>query len=298
MLQSFDLYKVFFITAQCGSITAAAKKLFVTQPTVTHSIHILERELNCQLFMRGKKGVTLTPEGCILYKHVEIAWKELQLAEIELDKLKKFETGEIIIGANETTLHHFLLPYLKVYKEKCYNIYMKIKNGNTLDMIQEILDNNIDCGVLVCPQDFYRDKLTTYPLKRFNNIFVAGKAYAELSKSVLSINEILEYPIIGLSKNTMSNIIFTEFFANYNLDFKPDIELETSDLIVPAVENNLGIGIVPEFLAEKALKNNDIVLIQSNLQLPKNEITLIYKSDFPSSPAFKAFIECILSPIV
>lgn len=295
MLQSFDLYKVFFITARSGSITAAAKKLFVTQPTVTHSIHMLENELECQLFTRGKRGVTLTPEGNILYKHIEIAWKEFQLAESELSKMKKLETGELTIGANETTLHHFLMPYLKTYKEKYYNIHIKIRNDNTVNMIQEILSNNIDCGVLVRPNDFHIDNLEVHTLKNFGNIFIAGNAYSELGDNILSINEIAEYPTIGLSQETISGITFKNFFEKYNINFRPDIELATSDLVVPAVENNLGIGIVPEFLAENALKKHRIIKINSNCCLPRSEIIMVYKSDLPHSPAFKAFIECILT---
>ena len=141
MLVSFDLYKVFYITAKNESITAAAKELFVTQPTVTHCIQKLEEELGCVLFIRGKKGVKLTAEGTTLYKHVAVAYEHITQAEKEINELKMFKKGEIILGASETTLHHFLFPYLKKYKKKYPNIRLKIHNSSTPTMLEALRNN-------------------------------------------------------------------------------------------------------------------------------------------------------------
>ena len=62
---SFDYYKVFYEVARCQNITQAALNLCLTQPTVTKYIHNLEDMLQCKLFNRSQKGVTLTDEGRI-----------------------------------------------------------------------------------------------------------------------------------------------------------------------------------------------------------------------------------------
>ena len=66
---NFEYYKVFYYTAKYRNITLAAQKLFLTQPSVTKAIQRLEEQLDCQLFLRTKRGVTLTAEGqtCLLY---------------------------------------------------------------------------------------------------------------------------------------------------------------------------------------------------------------------------------------
>ena len=63
MSTSFDYYKVFYYAASSGSITLAAQKLFLSQPTVSRCIQNLEHDLGCTLFIRSKKGILLTPEG-------------------------------------------------------------------------------------------------------------------------------------------------------------------------------------------------------------------------------------------
>lgn len=63
MSVSFDAYKVFYYVAKHKNITNAANALYLTQPTVSHTVAGLEKALGCQLFIRSKKGVQLTPGG-------------------------------------------------------------------------------------------------------------------------------------------------------------------------------------------------------------------------------------------
>ena len=64
---SFEYYKVFYHVARLGSITLAAKALFLSQPAVSKCIRQLEKVLGCALFYRMHKGMRLTPEGEVLY---------------------------------------------------------------------------------------------------------------------------------------------------------------------------------------------------------------------------------------
>ena len=88
----------------------------MTQPTVTHAIQMLEQELDCVLFQRSRKGVSLTPEAAMLYEHVRAACEHIFEAESALKAKKKLLEGQVRIGASETTLHFFLLPFLKEFK--------------------------------------------------------------------------------------------------------------------------------------------------------------------------------------
>lgn len=293
MLISFDSYKVFYITAKNKSITAAAKELYVTQPSVTHCIQKLEEDLGCTLFIRGKKGVKLTSEGKALYEHVAIACEEIWKAEKEISQLKDFEKGEIVLGASETTLHHFLFPYLKEYKNKYPSIRMKILNSSTPSMLSAIRENKLDCGVLVFSSEYMEDGIEAKVLGDFEDIAIAGKQYKELMGKKVSLSELVNYPIITMEKGTMSNLTLKRFFDNHNLEFKADIELATTDLIVPTVVNDLGIGFVPKPFAEEALKRNEIFQLDLIEEMPKRNICLVYKKEKPQPIAVKAFIDFI-----
>ena len=293
MQVSFDSYKVFYITAKNSSITKAAKELFVTQPTVTHCIQKLEEELECVLFIRGKKGVKLTPEGEALYKHISVACEEICKAEDDIKALKEYKKGRLLLGASGTSLHYYVFPYLKKYKKKYPNIKIQIQNSNTGSTLNAIKEDKVDCGILVFPEKYSEEGIEIKTLKIFQDVAIAGNKYKELSKGEITLKELTTYPVISLNNSTMTSWTFKKLFNEYDVDLKPDIELATTDLIVPAVANDLGIGFVPEFFAEEALRKNEIFKLNIAEKIPKRRICLAYKSDKPKSLAVEAFIECI-----
>ena len=87
MVVDLNLYKVFYTVAQCKNISHAADMLFVSQPAVSKSVKTLENLLNIQLFSRSSKGVSLTPEGEVLYKHIKCGFDEFSLGENYIEKL-------------------------------------------------------------------------------------------------------------------------------------------------------------------------------------------------------------------
>lgn len=78
---SFEYYKVFYHVARLGSITLAAKALFLSQPAVSKCIRQLEKVLGCALFYRMHKGMRLTPEGEVLYQYVAQACEQIAIGE-------------------------------------------------------------------------------------------------------------------------------------------------------------------------------------------------------------------------
>ncbi len=111
---NFELYKVFYLTAKSGSLSKAAKELYITQPSVSHSIKLLEDTLGLQLFARTSKGVELTKEGAVLFSYIEQAYNFISLAEEKLSELRNFSSGEIKIGGSDSLCKHYLLPFLGI----------------------------------------------------------------------------------------------------------------------------------------------------------------------------------------
>ena len=81
---SYEHYRIFYYVAKLQSFTQAAGVLMNSQPNITRSIKNLEQELGCPLFTRSNRQVQLTPEGEALYRHVSIAFDQLQAGEEEI----------------------------------------------------------------------------------------------------------------------------------------------------------------------------------------------------------------------
>ena len=102
MKTNLELYKVFYIVAKNKNITQAANELMISQPAVSKSIKVLERDLGTLLFIRNKNGVTLNNSGEVLYNKIKQAMELIMSAEEDLTSLNNMEKGTINIGAGNT----------------------------------------------------------------------------------------------------------------------------------------------------------------------------------------------------
>jgi molybdate transport repressor ModE-like protein len=107
-----ELYRVFREVAESGSVSAAARSLYVSQSAVSQSIRQLEQQLQTRLFERSSRGVSLTADGKLLYEYVSKAIDLIGSGEEKLSKARALELGHLAIGASDTLTRRYLLPYL------------------------------------------------------------------------------------------------------------------------------------------------------------------------------------------
>lgn len=293
MAASLDYYKVFYYTAKIGNITQAAAALYLTQPTVSHTIKLLEQELGCPLFLRSQKGVTMTPEAQKLYAHIAAAYEHIEKGEAELKAARNFQTGELRIGASETTLRQFLLPRLTAFKQAYPAIRLKIYNTTTPGALQDLSKQLLDLAVLVTPMGYRSDRFSSARLTGIKDAFIAGNRYDSLKDHPVSLKELTCYPLISMTPNTLTRDSLEQLFSAHHLSIKPDIELSSADLIPPLVRDNLGIGFVPLPLARAAIEEGSVFELSVPEPLPEREIRLFYDRALPLSLPAKAFAQML-----
>lgn len=151
MTNNYELYKVFYWAAKTGSLTQAAKALYLTQPSVSHAIKQLEERVGLTLFYRNAKGVSLTQEGKILFSYIEQSQILISLAEEKMEALKSLESGELRIGGSDSLFKHYLLPYLEDFHVRYPGIKLHLKHGTTPEVISYLKEGRIDLGVVRMP---------------------------------------------------------------------------------------------------------------------------------------------------
>ena len=123
---NFEYYKIFYYVAKYKNFTRAATMLLSSQPSVTRSIQNLESELGCRLFIRSRHGVTLTPEGEMLYRYVAPACERILRGEEELGLSLGLHGGAVSVGATETALHCLLLDRLALFQKEHPDVKIRI----------------------------------------------------------------------------------------------------------------------------------------------------------------------------
>ena len=90
MRADLSLYRVFVAVADEGSFVRAAAKLYLTQPAVSQAVRRMEAQTGAKLFLRGRRGVRLTREGELLYRHASAALAMLEAGEISKEDYDKW----------------------------------------------------------------------------------------------------------------------------------------------------------------------------------------------------------------
>lgn len=285
---SFEYYKIFYYVARYENITKAAMVLKSSQPNVTRIIHLLEDQLDCRLFLREPRGLKLTEEGKRLYAHVAIACQHLLDAESELCRDKNICSGTIELGITETALHLFLLKNLHDFQQNYPDIKIRIQNNTTPEILKSLANGRLDLAIVTTPFEL-NDSFACEDLLTFQEIPAGGSEYAALANRPMTLKEFRLHSIIGLGYGTASYEYYRKVFMEQKLDYEPAMEVATADLVIPLLQNNLGVGFVPEPLAAPFFEDKSLVPLLLDIPLPTREVKMLWDKSRSQSRATSTF---------
>ena len=288
---NFEYYKIFYYVAKYRNLARAADALLTSQPTVTRTVKNLENDLGCRLFVRSKRGVALTAEGETLYSYVAPAYERILRGEEKLGGEISLQGGCVYISATETSLHCFLLEKLGTFHDRHPQIRLRITNVSTMQAIENVVSGKSDLAFVASPAEAPAP-LKQVDIRPFRDILVGNVNYIELAHGTYALKDLEKYPLISLSRSASSTYIFYQaVYAEAGLEFRPEIELNTSDLIIPFIRRNLGVGFVPEELALPSLKAGEIVKIRLKEEIPERQVSVVYNPHYPLSAAAKELLK-------
>jgi len=291
MTNNYELYKVFYWAAKTGSLSQAAKTLYLTQPSVSHAIKQLEDSVGLTLFYRNSKGVELTQEGAVLYSYIEQSQILINLAEEKMAALKNLDSGELRIGGSDSLFKHYLLPYLEKFHNTYPGIKLHLNHGTTPEVISFLKEGRIDLGVVRLPiGDPQLDVKESFVLQ---DCFVAGARYAEIKDRVLSLEQLLQYPVILFSRNSRARMTITEIFQSYGYTIKPEIEVGSVDLLIEFACRGLGISFVTREFVSKELEEGSLFEVKLDVPLPPSRVGIMTMRNLPLTSAAKRFVELV-----
>ena len=279
-----DYYRIFYYVAQYKSFSKAADVMGNNQPNITRCMNILENDLGCKLFIRSNRGVQLTIEGERLFEHVSIAIEQLVSGENELLKDKGLESGLVNIGASEIALRLFLLNELEVFHHHYPHVKLRISNHSTPQAVEAVRRGTVDFAVVSTPVKADAPLHMTM-LHPYQEILIGGTEFGHLAGKQTTFEEIMQYPLICLGKETVTFQFYRQLFASYGLDFEPDTETATADQILPLVRSGLGLAFIPKPMAKDAIDRGEVSEIPLCEKIPSRNICLIYDSKHPFKEA-------------
>ena len=273
MYVDWEYYKIFYYVAKYQNFTKAARVLGNNQPNITHSMNRLESQLNCVLFIRSNRGVTLTPEGEMLYSRIASA---------------ALEHGAICISATETALNIYLSEKLRAFHTEYPGIRLRISNHSTPQALQAVKNGEVDFAIISTPAEV-EPGLKLVELKSFYEVLVGGRTFTALASQSLTLKELSNYPLISLSDESMTRSFYRQFFLDHDAVLRPDTEAATTDQMLTLVKSELGLAFVPEPMAKDLLARGELVQLHLQEIIPTRSICLVYDHHRPLNTAARKF---------
>ncbi len=269
-----ELWRLFYEVATTKSFTQSSKKLHISQPAITKQIQNLENQLNCKLFIRTQKGVTLTKEAESIFGDIKKGLNAFELAEKKISDVNSMITGTIRLGVSTTMTKTYLMPYIKRFHKKHPNIVFEISTDPTSILKEELKKGKIDFIVAKFPPKI-NDDLEYTKIGPMQDIFVVSKDYKKLLDKKLCFEDILKYPILLQKRPSSSRDYIEKFCEENHYKLHSIMEIASSNLLIEFAKIGYGIGVVTREYVTKELERKELFEINITPSIPKRNFGII-----------------------
>ena len=202
--------------ANIGSISEAAKRLFVSQPSLTKAIKELEKEMGITIFDRTNKGITVSKEG---ERFLGYARQVLEQAALLEEQYKSQSGGKKQFSVSTQHYSFAVNAFVELLKGAGIDQYdVSLRETQTYEIIDDVAHMKSEIGLLYY-NDFNRpvlEKLIHTNELTFTELFTAhphifiGKTHPLANKKVVSMDELEEYPYISFEQGDHNSFYFSE----------------------------------------------------------------------------------------
>lgn len=280
--------RYFRTIAECGSMSAAARLLGVSQPTVTVAVRNLEEGLKTTLFTRNRSGVTLTSTGHELLRYAHEVLHLVDRAEQAILGLEVEEAGRFVIGCHESLGAYFLPDFLLRLLEDAPRIEVSLWNGTSAAVEEAVLGRQVDFGLVVNAHahaelviiDLFRDAV---------DVFVAAHLLDKAEPRALFRGR----PLIFAGRVEQCRALIEQLTAAGLLPSRMlscgDLELTKSLALA-----GLGVALLPRRVAAYGQRGK-LVRLDPSLPFFPDKISLIYRSDLHKTKAALRLKEALVA---
>lgn len=264
-------YKIFLTAAECKSISAAAKRLYISQPAVSSAIKRLEENLGVTLFIRKPRGIELTESGHILYEGVRGALGALSDTEALLRGGRS--GGRLRIGASSVLCKNILMPYLSEFTRLYPDEDVSITCVSSAYACAMLEDGAIDLALAARPSDLKR--FTYHSLGGIEDIFVCTPSYPERIGS--ETGDIFSRGnIMLLNKDNATRRYVDAYFEANNITPSHILEVNDMTTLTELAKTGIGVSCVVRQFVLHELENGLLCEIPLKKSVPKREIGFLY----------------------
>lgn len=278
--------RAFCYAAQAKSISKAAERMFLSQPSVSLQVRALEEELGVTLFERRGPRINLTPEGRVLYGLASPLVDGMDtLPATFAERCGNLDSGELDIAAGESTILYILPKFMQAFAGKYPGIQLRMHNVTGRDGLSQLRADEVDFAVgsmLEIPEDIeYR------PIFTYDTVLIAACDHPLAKKKKLELEDISPYGLILPPRHLSTWRVVDLVFQQHNVPYTVTLEAGGWEVIKKYVGLGLGVSIVSSIcLAD----DDNLCALSLGDYFPKRTYGVVLRRGKFLTPAARRFI--------
>jgi DNA-binding transcriptional LysR family regulator len=282
---------VFYFVASEGSITAAADKLCLTQPTVTYHIRSLERSVGLKLLDVRRQKMTLTNAGAGLFRYVKEIYQQVTGAEKYLEDLREASFRVGIAATFSSSIASAAAEFEEIYP----HVKLIVRSASSLEVVEDVLSSQVDLGIVV-RMDYANSKLRTITISAMEKLVLVASPSSPIStKKRVELADLSGYPLVAGPETSATRQIILNNFQAEGLEVPPSVIVEVNSLEwgLSLVESGKGVGLYYTKAVEKEISEGRLKALPLASDITVG-VDALLRGDAPVHPLAERFIHLVI----
>jgi DNA-binding transcriptional LysR family regulator len=243
-LRQIEIFHAIYTT---GSITNAANMLYVSQPSVSKVLAHAELQLGFLLFTRTKGKLIPTSEANMLFKEVDIIYKQLNSIKKMSANIKQSEHGLIDIAVTPALGFQIIPKTLVKFKNKHPNVQITLKTMHNDEALQSLMEHKCDVAILYASPSL--PSVSEISLGKSEMVVCYPNAMFSEQPQTLNLSALADQELIGIwDSGPLGALVWERLIAN-DIQVNSTYQVDTYYIATKLVDNNLGCCTVDRFTA-------------------------------------------------
>lgn len=279
-----------------GSMTAAAEKLFLTQPAVSQQIRNLEEEMGVDLLVRGVRQVKATLQGQILFDYAKRILHLTQQAQVAIQTMSQEVSGMLRVGTLNSIGLYLVSPIIGMFLKHNSKLQIKLNYGSGEKIVSDMRNNLVDVVILPDLKTEFGIEFQDFE-KRFlfrDEIWLVGSGRDTTLPSSIEMKYYNSKPIIAFTDRYPTfRTMLEKKIAETKIDYAPVFETDNVGTLKRVIESGVGWGFLPSHAIKKQVRAGRMLQIQVDDLKYMTNVNCYFRKDAKNSDLYDTFFKAL-----
>jgi DNA-binding transcriptional LysR family regulator len=287
-----ETLKVFCDVVETKSFSKAAVLNFVSQSAVSQQMRSLEEKYDQKLVERGKRNLSPTMAGRVLYEVAKDVLLRLEAMETRLQQLSKSVVGEVRVATIYSVGMHELHPYLTEFMRRYPGARVRMEYSRANRIYEAVVGNTTDVGIVAYPAR--RSGIEILPFKQDELVLVCSPEHPLARYRKVEMAKLAGQPFIAFERDIPTRRAVDRILKNHKIKVKMVMEFDNVETIKRAIEINAGVSVLPNMTVSREVALGTVATVRFAKESHFRPLGVLVKRGRDIPTVMKRFLDVLL----